>query len=50
MLSDLIDQYYIDSLVFCPYFNIQVPKNKLAKPEFVKKLCEKNEFYRQINK
>ena len=39
---------HIDDLVFCLYFKIQVPRNKLSKSEFVKKLCEKNKFYSQL--
>ena len=39
----------IDDLVFCLYFNIDVPKNKVKNAKFVKNLCQKNKFYRQVN-
>lgn len=39
----------IDNLVFALYFNIDIPKNKLNKPEAIKKLCQKNKFYKGLN-
>ena len=36
---------HIDDLVFCLYFNIEVAKDKLSKPKFIKKLCEESRFY-----
>lgn len=39
---------YIDDLVFALYFNIDIPKSKLNKPETIKKLCQKNKFYKTI--
>jgi hypothetical protein len=39
---------HIDNLVFTLYFNVDIPKNKLNKPETIKKLCQKNRFYKQI--
>lgn len=40
---------HIDDLVFCLYFNIEVPKDKLSKPEFIKKLCQENKFYDSVS-
>ena len=40
---------HVDNLVFCLYFNIGVPKNKLSKPNFIKKLCEENKFYKLVS-
>lgn len=39
---------HIDDLVFALYFNINVPKNKLDKPDAIKKLCKKNKFHSQL--
>ncbi len=39
---------YIEDLVFCLYFNIQIPKDKLSNIEFIKQLCEGNRFYKQL--
>lgn len=39
----------IDDLVFCLYFNIPVPKDKLSKSKAVKKLCEENKFYKLVS-
>lgn len=38
----------IDDLVFCLYFNIGVPKDKVSNADFIKSLCLKNKFYIQI--
>jgi len=38
----------IDDLVFCLYFNIDVPKNRVSDSKFVKSLCQKNKFYDQV--
>lgn len=35
---------YIDDLVFCLYFKIQVPKDELSNAAYIKKLCQKNKF------
>lgn len=37
---------HIDDLVFALYFNLDIPKNKLNKPAEIKKLCQKNKFYK----
>lgn len=39
---------YIDDLVFCLYFNFQIPKGKLSNVKFIKQLCEENRFYKQL--
>lgn len=39
----------IDNLVFCLYFNVGVPKDKVSNADFVKSLCEKNKFYAQVS-
>jgi hypothetical protein len=39
---------HIDDLVFALYFNVDIPKNKLDKPEEIKKLCQKNKFYNKL--
>jgi hypothetical protein len=38
----------IDDLVFCLYFNIDVPRDKIYDAKFIKSLCMKNEFYTQL--
>ncbi|MBI2196557.1 SAM-dependent DNA methyltransferase [Candidatus Daviesbacteria bacterium] len=60
MLSDLISfpvidfekqkeiKDLIDDLVFCLYFNVGVPKDKVSNADFVKSLCQKNKFYAQV--
>lgn len=39
---------HIDDLVFCLYFNVDVPKNKVSDIRFVKSACLKNKFYKQV--
>jgi hypothetical protein len=39
----------IDDLVYCLYFNIDVPKNKISNATFVKSQCQKNKFYKLIS-
>ncbi|MBI3956121.1 N-6 DNA methylase [Candidatus Gottesmanbacteria bacterium] len=39
----------IDDLVFCLYFNIDIPKNKVTDVKFIKSSCEKNKFYKLVN-
>lgn len=41
---------FIDDLVFCLYFNVDVPKNKVADAKFIKSYCEQNKFYKLINR
>lgn len=41
---------FIDDLVFCLYFNVNVPKDKVSDAEFVKSLCQKNKFYPDVEK
>ncbi|OGK16581.1 hypothetical protein A2774_03135 [Candidatus Roizmanbacteria bacterium RIFCSPHIGHO2_01_FULL_39_12c] len=40
----------IDDLVFCLYFNIDIPKNKISDGKFIKTQCQKNKFYKQIKR
>lgn len=37
---------HIDDLVFALYFNVHIPKNKLKKPGEIRKLCQRNKFYK----
>lgn len=39
----------IDNLVFCLYFNIDVPKEKISDTDFIKSLCMRNKFYKQVS-
>lgn len=39
----------IDNLVFCLYFNIDVPKEKIFDTDFIKSLCMRNKFYKQVS-
>lgn len=41
---------FIDDLVFCLYFNLDVPKDKISDTGFIKSLCQKNKFYPEIEK
>lgn len=41
---------FIDDLVFCLYFNLDIPKDKISDADFVKTLCLKSKFYEQVNK
>lgn len=38
----------IDYLVFALYFNVNIPKNKIDKPEEIRKLCQKDKFYKPL--
>ncbi|MFA4827420.1 MAG: N-6 DNA methylase [Candidatus Shapirobacteria bacterium] len=39
---------HIDDLVFCLYFNIDIPKDKVSDTSFVKSACVKNKYYTRI--
>ena len=39
---------YIDDLVFCLYFNLQIPKDKLSNTKFIKQHCRANKFYKEL--
>lgn len=39
----------IDDLVFCLYFNIDIPRDKVNNASFIKELCEKNKFYKLVS-
>ena len=39
----------IDNLIFCLYFNIYIPKDKIDNASFVKTQCQKNKYYRLIS-
>lgn len=39
---------HIDDLVFCLYFNVYIPKDKVSDIDFIKSACLKNKFYEQI--
>lgn len=39
----------IDNLVFCLYFNILIPEDKIADVVYIKSQCEKNKFYKLIS-
>jgi len=39
---------HIDDLVFCLYFNIDIPKDKITDADFVKNLCMQNKFYKLV--
>ncbi|RLA06859.1 MAG: hypothetical protein DRQ51_08035 [Gammaproteobacteria bacterium] len=41
---------YIDDLVFCLYFNIEIKKVGLEHAKTIKTICQKNEFYNYIQK
>ena len=41
---------FIDNLVFCLYFNIDIPKDKVSDAKFVNSQCLKNKFYEQLSK
>jgi len=38
---------HIDDLVFCLYFNVYIPRDKVTDTGFVKSACLKNKFYEQ---
>lgn len=38
----------VDNLVFCLYFNIDIPKDKVSNAKFVYSQCLKNKFFEQI--
>jgi len=38
----------IDDLVFCLYFNIYVPENKISDAKFIKTQCQENKFYKLL--
>jgi hypothetical protein len=40
----------IDNLVYCLYFNIDISKDNVQDTKFVKSFCEKNRFYKLLNK
>lgn len=40
---------FIDDLVYCLYFNIGVPEDKISDSNFVKSLCQKNEYYKLVS-
>lgn len=40
----------IDDLIFCLYFNIYIPNEKIENANFIKAQCQKNKFYKLINK
>ncbi len=39
----------IDNLIFCLYFNIDIPKNKVSDAKFVYSQCLKNKYFEQIS-
>lgn len=41
---------HIDDLVFALYFNIDIPSRSVSKPHVVKKLCQKNNYYKQVQR
>jgi len=40
----------IDNLIFCLYFNIDIPKNKVSDAAFIKTSCIRNKYYQLVSR